>query len=97
MTRKILIIDTPGAGDILASGQILQVLKIRWVGASAAGHAVSITDANDNIMWASVAGGANYVEIDTFTTDRESDDHCFRWNGLRVPTLASGKLYIYLR
>lgn len=97
VTRKILILDTPGASTILASGQILQVLKLRWVGATAAGHAISITDANDNVMWASVSGGANYVEIDTFTTNRESDDQCFRWNGLKLPTMASGTLYIYIR
>lgn len=93
--RKVMILDT--VGTVLASGQVIQVLKIRWVGASAGGHAVSLTDINDNVMWETVAGGANYVEIDTFTTDRESDDQCFRWNGLKLATLGSGKLYIYIR
>ena len=96
-TKRIIIDTSSGSALIAAGGEQLQVLKIRWVGASAPAQTVSIQDANGNIFWESISGGANYVEIDTMTTDRESDDAAFRLNGLKVPTLGGGKIYIYLR
>lgn len=85
VTNRPIIIDTPGA-DILVAG-VLRVKGIRWVGATTAGHQAEVQDANDNRKWASIASGANYVESDLLTDEK-------LWNGLKVPTLQSGTLYI---
>ena len=65
----------------------LRVKGVRWVGATTAGHTAIIHDQNSRIVWRSVATGANYVESDLIEND---------WDGLIVPTLASGILYIEL-
>jgi sugar (pentulose or hexulose) kinase len=78
------IIDTAGAG-LVVTGSV-NIRKVRWVGATTAGHTAVITDANDRVIWASVAPAANYVESDTVNHNAEG--------GYKVPTLGSGKLYI---
>lgn len=85
ISNRPMIIDTP-SGSILFA-QIFRVRGIRWVGATTAGHLVQVTDQADLIKWASVAAGANQVESD-FVADEKM------WNGLKVPTLQSGVLYI---
>ncbi len=85
VTDSPFIIDTAGPGDIVSYS--FRVRGIRWVGATTAGHTVSITDSNDVVKWESEAAGANHTEADTIADEK-------LWKGLRVPTLASGKLYI---
>ena len=85
-------IDTAGAGDIEAIGVHIVISKIRWVGATTAGHECKITDAADNIFWDAFASGANYTESDDFSLRNTSKRAI---TGLRVPTLGSGVLYIY--
>ena len=81
------VIDTPGAGVLYA--RLLDVYLIRWVSPGAvAGHQCIITDQNNNPKWETVAPGPNYAEADHL-------DALEAWNGLIVPTLSSGKLYIY--
>jgi len=87
VTNSPFIIDTPGAGVIFA--QAIRVRGIRWVGGTTAGHLVSVTDSNDIEKWASEAAGANHVEADDIYDEK-------LWQGLKVPTLQSGKLYIEL-
>lgn len=77
--------DTP-ATTVLTTMK-LRVKGVRWVGATTAGHTAIIHDRNSRIVWRSVATGANYVESDLIEND---------WDGLIVPTLASGILYIEL-
>lgn len=65
--------------------------KVRWVGATTAGHAATITNAAGHVVWTSVAAGANNVEIDTFVTPRP----LIAQGGLNVTVLNSGILYLY--
>ena len=80
-----LIIDTPGAGVLLTRQLDIQV--IRWVGA-AAGALATIQDQNGIEKWAGVAAAANYAKSNFID---------FTIAGLIVPTLGSGKLYLYTR
>jgi hypothetical protein len=88
----VYIIDTAGAGDIEPIACHVTVSKIRWVGGSTAGHEAKVTDSADNVFWDAFATGANYTESDDFAQRNPSKRTL---KGLRVPTLASGKLYIY--
>lgn len=84
--KNPMIVDT-AAADLIVPGDVFVDL-IRWVGATTAGHAVEIQDGAGNPFWASVANGANYVERDPVRRTCKG--------GLKVPTLGSGKLYLYL-
>lgn len=81
-----LIIDTPGASTLTAG--TFTATKIRWVGATTAGHAVSVQNKNSVVKFAATATGANYTESEHF-------DPPIIFEGLQVPTLDSGTLYIY--
>lgn len=91
--NKIVFIDTAGASAIRTDQ--LTINKIRWVDAGAAGDACVIQDQNNNTFWESVASGADYVESDDFSMGGQNSSGR-RLDGLKVPTLSSGKLYIYL-
>ncbi len=67
-----------------ATGQ-LTVTRVRWVGASTAGHACILKDGQGRVRWHSIASGSNYVE----------GDSGFAANGLIVDTIQSGTLYLY--
>lgn len=86
LTKNPWIIDTAGAGALTTLNA--KIKGFRWVSAAAAaGHACVVQDQNSRTIWESVAAGANHVDADTFdSTDTVS--------GIKVPTLASGKLYI---
>lgn len=87
LTASPLIIDT-ASSTMLVEVPIF-IKRIRWVGATTAGHQVIIQDVNGRVLWESVAAGANNVES-------ESQDAVGLWpTGFKVPTLGSGKLYIY--
>jgi hypothetical protein len=87
LTGSPFVIDTPGPG-VLIPGD-LDVYRIRWISPSAnAGHAAIIQDRFGREIWASVAAGVNHVEVHPLA---------LRQRGLIVPTLSSGKLYIYTR
>lgn len=82
LTKSPLIIDTP-SGSVLIADNLL-VKGIRWIGATT-NHTVTITDANDNVKWESIATGP--VEADRI-------EEKGMWKGLKVPILQSGRLYI---
>jgi len=88
ITNNPLVIDT-ASSTAVTSGTFVAWM-IRWVGATTAGHTASIQDKNGNVRWASEASGANYVEETHF----EAKPQIFE--GLKVPTLASGIVYIYV-
>jgi hypothetical protein len=90
ITKWPLVIDTASGTAVLTSS--LRIKKIRWVNATTAGHQASIQDQNGNIFWESIASGANYVEESDFSTE---ESHRPVLYGLKVPTLGSGKLYLY--
>jgi len=86
LNSRPIIIDTPGGAVLMTD--LFRLKGVRWVSPSAvAGHLAQITDANDNPKWNSVATGANYVESDLVKHERAC-------NGLKVPVLQSGTLYI---
>lgn len=85
LTADPWIVDTAGAG-VLSTNKIY-IKSVRWVGGTTAGHTAVIHDQKSNIIWSSVASGANYVESEIIE----------QWiDGLIVPTLASGTLYIQI-
>ncbi len=85
--RNPFVIDTPGGGIIY--GQEIRVQAFEWISPSAvAGHQCIVQDKNGINVWESVASGANYEDKDFLD---------FSFFGLIVPTLASGKLYIYTK
>lgn len=90
LTINPLRVDTAGAGAIVTTP--IRIHKIRWTGATTAGHTAVIRDQNNNHFWSSVASGANYVEESDFSTDQLQRNVI---NGLIVPTLGSGVLHIY--
>ena len=83
------IIDTASTGTILTTDPV-RVKGIRWVGASTAGHGAVVADQTGKVKWRSVASGANYVESDLIMTTPGTTP----WNGLLVPILSSGSLFI---
>jgi len=91
-TRRVYVIDT-ASGTAIHSLPII-VGKIRWVGGTTAAHLAEVQDASGNVYWASACPAADYVEESDFTT--LNSDRGMRMAGIKVPTLDSGKLYIYL-
>ena len=82
------ILDTVDAN--LVTDKTLRVQGIRWVGATTATHQLIVTDSDNNVLWESIASGANYVESDLMLNRT--------WHGgFKLPTIGSGKLYIMLQ
>jgi hypothetical protein len=86
LTKNPWRVDTPGA-SVLAADRIY-VKGVRWVGATTAGHEAIIQDKNNRNVWRSLAAGANNVESDLIESIPGY------WDGMKVPTLGSGELYI---
>lgn len=86
VTGVPLIIDTAGSSTL--TDYTFTATKIRWVGATTAGHTVSVQNKNGVVKFAGEATGANYSESEHF-------DPPLIFEGLKVPTLGSGKIYIY--
>ena len=85
------IIDTVTDTAIIAAGTWFKLYAIRWVSASAA-DAVAVQDAAGIAKWASIAADIYNVEAQTFP-----DDAPLVFNGLKVPTLTAGKVYLYVK
>ena len=78
----------------LSTGTFLVLDRLRWVGATTAGHALRVVDSDSNIIWASLASGANYVEEVVIDEDAVPRG---RKPGFRVATMQSGVLYVYYK
>jgi arylamine N-acetyltransferase len=85
LVQRPFVIDTPDANPLFT--QPLRVQAIRWVGATTAGHLAIVQDQTGVEKWRAVAAGSNHVESDYMHDEK-------LWNGLKVPTLGSGVLYI---
>ncbi len=84
------IIDT--AANSLVTARRLRIQSIRWVSAGAsASDAVSVQNALGQVLWSSSATGSNYVEAQNWPIESP-----LVADGLKVPTLGSGSLYISL-
>lgn len=90
LNQNPYVIDTAGA--TILSVVPIRIKKIRWVGGTTLNHTASVQDQNGNIFWESACPGESYVEESDFTT---YDNQSAVMNGLKVPTLGSGKLFIY--
>jgi hypothetical protein len=89
ITTNPIALDTVSATSL--TSRQFAVVKIRWYAPSAsAGNAVSITDSSGTVKWSSVATGSNYVEESSWDLDSP-----LVFDGLKVPTLATGTVYLY--
>ena len=62
------------------------VKHIRWVGATTAGHHLTVSDSLGNVILDSYADGNYFIDIHPF----------YRYfTGITVTTMDSGKLYVY--
>lgn len=88
ITGNPLVLDTVSAASLTTKTFVVHA--VRWVGATTAGHTVSVQNSAGNVIWASEASGANYVEGEHF------DKKPLVFAGLKIPTLASGIVYLYV-
>lgn len=93
-----IILDTADANTDLAplfagspSGRF-KIRCIRWTGATTVTHTAVIKDNAGNIIWDDIAARANALQ----KTIESPTLNLWIRSGLRVATLDSGKLYIYL-
>jgi hypothetical protein len=64
----------------------LYVKHIRWVGATTAGHTLTVTDTAGNVVIYSIADGNYFIDVHPF----------YRYFlGLTVASMTSGALYVY--
>lgn len=82
--KSPLVIDTADSTITAAS---LKIAGVRWVGATAAAHVALLTNTAGDTVWTAKAAAAN---------DQIESAVPFRSLGLKVTTLGSGTLYVYL-
>lgn len=87
VTSNPIIIDTAAATAL--TSYAFTATKIRWVGATTAGHQAIVQNGNGIVKFSAEAVGANYTESEHF-------DPPLIFSGLIVPTLSSGTIYIYV-
>ena len=87
ITANPVIVDTAGTSALTSKTFI--ATKIRWVGATTAGHQAIVQDSSSVVKFKAEATGANYSESEHF-------DPPLIFSGLIVPTLGSGTVYIYV-
>lgn len=81
-----MFIEDNGGGGVVTTNRYF-IRKIRWVGGTTAGHAVTIKNKDDQVIWNSVAVAANFVD--------DSDLWGTRLDGLKITGPGSGFVYIY--
>lgn len=86
-----LIIDTLTSTAILATANRFQLLAVQWVSGSTA-NVCSVQDGAGTVRWEAVGNGANYTYGMAFP-----DELDLTFQGLKVPTLDSGKVYLYVK
>lgn len=78
-------IDTAGAG-LLWDGRI-KITRVYWFNPTTLGHTVIIQDKNGRVIWEGRAEAANESQLANLEAGW--------YPGYKVPTLASGTLYVY--
>ena len=86
-TRNPWIIDTASATAILTSWA--DVRSFQWIGATAAGHELVVQDQDGRVIWRRLSQGDNHI-FESIYENR----YGLGVNGLIVPTIGSGTLYI---
>ena len=81
--KQVALMTT--AGDELSGKQLVR--HMRWVGGTTSGHSLVVTDSGGTVIWESIADGANYIDVHPF----------YRFfSGVKIQTMQSGRLYVYL-
>ena len=80
------ILDTV-TDSMSPAGEFHAITLIRWVSGSLA-DAVSVQDAAGNVKWSATGVGASCTDQSAFNPPLEM-------NGIKIPTLGIGKVYIY--
>ena len=78
----------------LSTSTFIALDRLRWVGATPAGHILQVVDGDSNIIWRSLASGSNYVEEVVMDEDAVPRG---RKPGFRVAAMQSGVLYVYYK
>ena len=87
LTKNPWVVDTASGTAILSDWA--DVRSIQWIGGTTAGHAAIVQDKDGTVIWRRLAAAVN-ANFDTEFQGRWGR----RVNGLLVPTLDSGTLYI---
>ena len=82
-------IDTPTLFS-LCTGMYVRIKQIRVVGMTTAGHVALLVDDSSNLVWRTVASGANFVESDLHHNEVAVAPPI----GLRAAALQSGTLFV---
>ena len=85
---SVWVVDTASATAILTSWA--RVRKIEWIGATTAGHEAIVQDQNSRVVFRRLAQGANQNLVEQY-----DGRFGISVNGLIVPTLTSGTIYIH--
>jgi len=96
LTDNPLVVDTAHATTRVYNGPC-SLAVVRWIGGTTAGHQAILKDGDGaatdaTAKWEGIAAAANAVVETVFPTANRLH---FK-NGIVVPTLGSGRLYLYL-
>lgn len=88
LTNLPYILDTAGTTLLLNRNQYVR--QVRWVGTDATvmGQTAELKDKQDKVVWSAIASGANHQQTDRIEAE---------FNGIKLTTLGSGKVYVYIR
>lgn len=88
--ENVWIIDTASASNILAAPNRVRVKHIRWVvtGATAGTTTAEVANGSGTVLWRSIATATNFIDDSAVCLEVRE--------GIRVPTLGGGVLFLYL-
>ena len=84
LTASPIVLGTQGDAD----SRSFFVTWVRWNGATTAGHALVLRDTAGNLVFASEADGANFIDIQPIFKVVK---------GLSLATMQSGTCYVFYR
>lgn len=87
-TGNPYILDTI-TDSMSPAGEYHEVYCVRWTSGSLA-DAISLQDAAGNVKWSATGTIAN-------ATDQTRFDPPLVMNGMKIPTLVTGKVYVYAK
>lgn len=92
LTNNPMVLDTTGV--LIAAGVPVQISAIKAVGLTTAGHTAVVQDANGNPIWEEIAATTNYASVREDLSDLPISKRTY--NGLKLATLGSGKVYVWV-
>lgn len=88
ITGNPYILDT-ATDSVSPTGAFHEIYMVRWTSGSVA-DAISLQDAAGKVKWSATGTIANNVDYSYFQP-------ALAMNGLKIPTLGSGKVYVYAK